>query len=48
MREIKFKAWDKEFKRFSEIGLETQAKVIEYATDYRELGGHYIELYKRW
>jgi uncharacterized phage protein (TIGR01671 family) len=34
LRKIKFKAWDKEFKRFSEIGLETQAKDIEYATDY--------------
>ena len=34
MREIKFRAWDKEFRRFSRIALDTHVIDIEFSTDY--------------
>lgn len=34
MKPIKFRAWDKEFKKFSAIGLKTMACDIEFADDY--------------
>lgn len=34
MREIKFRAWDKEFKKWSEIPLEYSIRDINYYTDY--------------
>lgn len=34
MREIKLRAWDKEFKRFSKNALEYPINDIEYLTDY--------------
>lgn len=34
MREIKFKAWDKEFKQFSDMALNYKIADINYYTDY--------------
>ncbi|OSB09009.1 YopX family protein [Clostridium botulinum] len=34
MREIKFRAWDKEFKKWSKMVLEYEIKDINYYTDY--------------
>lgn len=34
MRDIKFRAWDMEFKKWSDIALQTKACDIKYATDY--------------
>ncbi|EJR66483.1 hypothetical protein IIO_01099 [Bacillus cereus VD115] len=34
MREIKFRAWDKEFKQFSDMALNYKIADIDYYTDY--------------
>ena len=34
MREIKFRAWDKEFKKYSDIALDYKIKDINFYTDY--------------
>lgn len=37
MREIKFRAWDKELKKFSNLALDNEIRDIQYLTDYEWL-----------